>query len=604
MTMGSVSAVVEAQLEAGMDGAKPIVCWFEEVNKDSVALVGGKCSSLGELINAGVRVPPGFALTTHGYAQFMRDAGIQSEITALLTGLDHQDMDKLEEASRVIREMIESRPMSIELEDQIAESYRKLSVRSCIPAVPVAVRSSATAEDLPGASFAGQQDTYLWIRGIDSVMHHVRRCISSLYTGRAIAYRMKMGFPHEQVAISVGIQKMANSLTAGVMFTIHPTNGDRSVIVIDSNFGFGESVVSGEVTPDHFVVNKVALDIMERTISTKTVCYTVDFKEQKSVALEVPFERQNIQSIVDDEITELAWMGKQIEKHYGRPMDIEWAIDKDLPSGGNIFILQARPETIWAEKARSTRQRRRDVGDGFHRFQPDRRQETELGEASMIVRNWMQANPMVVSGDTLLSEAKRILTEHNLHGLPVVDGGRLRGLITRANCLRAAHFALRTQNTDELNFFSTRLKVKDLMVRNPTTIDANDTMEHCLQVGQEHGVGAVAGDGSRPGGGHHFSQRGLLARRPLPRRLGKAQRRDPGAARTQARNHRPHHRHRRGAGAEVQAIYPIGKPEDINPQEHHRKRVIVRFHCRIPRRSGQGARGRRLPVIESVQAKH
>ncbi len=348
--MGSVSAVMEVQLEAGMNDTKPIVCWFEEVNKDSVALVGGKCSSLGELINAGVRVPPGFALTTHGYAQFMRDAGIQSEVNGLLKDLDHQDMDKLEEASRVIREMIESRPISIELEDLIAESYRKLSVRCCIPAVPVAVRSSATAEDLPGASFAGQQDTYLWVRGVDSVMHHVRRCISSLYTGRAIAYRMKMGFPHEDVAISVGIQKMANSLTAGVMFTIHPTNGDRSVIVIDSNFGFGESVVSGEVTPDHFVVNKVALDILERTISTKTVCYTVDFKEQKSVALEVPFERQNIQSIVDDEITQLAWMGKQIEKHYGRPMDIEWAIDKDLPAGGNIFILQARPETIWSDK--------------------------------------------------------------------------------------------------------------------------------------------------------------------------------------------------------------------------------------------------------------
>ena len=348
--MGSVSAVVEAQLEAGMDSTKPIVCWFEEVNKDSVALVGGKCSSLGELINAGVRVPPGFALTTHGYAQFMRDAGIQSEVNGLLRGLDHQDMDKLEEASRIIREMIESRPISIELEDHIAEAYRKLSVRSCIPAVPVAVRSSATAEDLPGASFAGQQDTYLWIRGVDSVMHHVRRCISSLYTGRAIAYRMKMGFPHEQVAISVGIQKMANSFSAGVMFTIHPTNGDRSVIVIDSNYGFGESVVSGEVTPDHFVVNKVALDIMERTISTKEICYTVDLKAQKSIATEVPFERQNVQSIIDDEVTELAWMGKKIEKHYGRPMDIEWAIDKDLPAGGNIVILQARPETIWSNK--------------------------------------------------------------------------------------------------------------------------------------------------------------------------------------------------------------------------------------------------------------
>ena len=225
-----------------------------------------------------------------------------------------------------------------------------MSNRCGVPAVPVAVRSSATAEDLPGASFAGQQDTYLWIRGIDEVIHHVRRCISSLYTGRAIAYRMKMGFPHEQVAISVGIQKMANSFSAGVMFTIHPTNGDRSVIVIDSNYGFGESVVSGEVTPDHFVVNKVALDIMERTISKKEICYTVDLKEQKSIATEIPFERQNVQSIIDDEVTELAWMGKQIEKHYGRPMDIEWAIDKDLPAGGNVFILQARPETIWSNK--------------------------------------------------------------------------------------------------------------------------------------------------------------------------------------------------------------------------------------------------------------
>jgi pyruvate,water dikinase len=333
-----------------MESVKPMVCWFEECSKDSIDLVGGKCASLGELINAGVRVPPGFALTTHGFAQFMREAGIQSEVNGLLKGLDHQDMDRLEEASRIIREMIESRPISTEMEDLIAESYRKLSVRCCVPAVPVAVRSSATAEDLPGASFAGQQDTYLWIRGVDSVMHHVRRCISSLYTGRAIAYRMKMGFDHDQVAISVGIQKMANSFTAGVMFTIHPGNGDRSVIVIDSNFGFGESVVSGEVTPDHFVVNKVTLDILERTISQKEVCYTVDPKTQTSQAMEVPFERQKVQSIIDDEVTELAWMGKQIEKHYGRPMDIEWAVDKDLPAGGNIFILQARPETVWSAK--------------------------------------------------------------------------------------------------------------------------------------------------------------------------------------------------------------------------------------------------------------
>jgi len=351
--MGSIISAA-ALPWAALDSVAPKVCSFDECGKDSVQLVGGKCASLGELINADVRVPPGFALTTRGYAQFMREAGIQAEIAGLLDGLDHEDMDKLEEASHAIREMIESRPLPIELEDLIAEAYRKLSVRCYLPAVPVAVRSSATAEDLPGASFAGQQDTYLWIRGVDDVIHHVRRCISSLYTGRAIAYRMKMGFPHEQVAISVGIQKMANAYTAGVMFTVHPATGDRSVIVIDANFGFGESVVSGEVTPDNFVVNKITLDIIERTVSTKEICHTVDLKTQKSIALPIPAERQNIQSITDDEIGELAWMAKKIEKHYGRPMDIEWAIDKNLPAGGNIFILQARPETIWSNRQKTT----------------------------------------------------------------------------------------------------------------------------------------------------------------------------------------------------------------------------------------------------------
>jgi len=340
-------------VKTGLPGlpGPPVVCWFEDCRKDSVPLVGGKCSSLGELINAGVRVPPGFALTTEGYRRFMAEAGIDREVASLLTGVDTQDIEALEQVSVQIRAVIEAQPFSIEIEDLVAECYRKLALRCCMPAVPVAVRSSATAEDLPGASFAGQQDTYLWIRGVDDLLHHMRRCISSLYTGRALAYRANKGFGADQVAISVGVQKMANSYTAGVMFTIHPANGDRSVIVIDSNFGFGESVVSGEVTPDHFVVNKITLDIIDRTISQKQICYTVDPKTQTSQAIEVPFERQRVQSLIDDEITELAWMGKQIEKHYGRPMDIEWAVDKDLPAGGNIFILQARPETVWSKKS-------------------------------------------------------------------------------------------------------------------------------------------------------------------------------------------------------------------------------------------------------------
>ncbi len=328
----------------------PLVCWLEDCRKDSIPLVGGKCSSLGELINAGIRVPPGFAVTTEGYRRFMAKAGVGREIQSLLNGLDIQNMNNLEEVSETIREMIENLTFSTEMEDLIAEHYRKLSVRCCLPATPVAVRSSATAEDLPGASFAGQQDTYLWIRGTDEVLHHIRRCISSLYTGRAIAYRANQNFDDEHMAISVGVQKMANSFTSGVMFTLNPANGDRSLIVIDSNFGFGESVVSGEVTPDNFVVNKVTLDILERTISKKELYYTVDTKTQTSQAIELPPERQQVQSLVDDEITALAWMGKKIEKHYGRPMDIEWAVDKDLPIGGNIFILQARPETVWSDK--------------------------------------------------------------------------------------------------------------------------------------------------------------------------------------------------------------------------------------------------------------
>jgi len=335
---------------AGTRGDAPELCWFEEVRKEDVALVGGKCSSLGELISAGVRVPPGFALTTHGFARFMRDAGVSGQIPGMLEGVCHDDLDRLEAASKAIRGMIEAHPFAWELEDAIAEYYRRLSVRCMVPAVPVAVRSSATAEDLPGASFAGQQDTYLWVRGVDDLLHHARRCISSLFTARAISYRIKMGFPHEEVALSVGFQKMANSYTAGVMFTLNPANGDRSVIAIDSNFGFGESVVSGEVTPDHFVVNKITLDILERTICSKEITYTVDLKTQKSVKIETPFERQNVQSLIDEEIIELARMGKAIEKHYGRQMDIEWAVDKDLPAGGNIFILQARPETVWSEK--------------------------------------------------------------------------------------------------------------------------------------------------------------------------------------------------------------------------------------------------------------
>ena len=336
-----------------MSSETPVVCWFEDCNKDSIDLVGGKCSSLGELINAEIRVPPGFAVTTEGYKRFMDKAGISEEIFKRLEELDHEDLNALEEASVEIRGKIEAAPFSMEFEEDVGEYYRRLSTICSRPAVPVAVRSSATAEDLPDSSFAGQHDTFLWIRGIDDVLTYTKKCFSSLFTGRAISYRIKMDFPHDQVAISVGVQKMANSYTAGVMFTINPTNGDRSSIVINSSFGFGEAVVSGEVTPDEFLVNKITLETLDRTISKKEVYYTVDYETQSSQCIEVPHERQSIQSLVDEEVIELAKMGKLIEKHYGRAMDIEWAVDADMPAEANIFILQARPETVWSSKKKA-----------------------------------------------------------------------------------------------------------------------------------------------------------------------------------------------------------------------------------------------------------
>lgn len=326
------------------------VLWFEECDMDSVPLVGGKNASLGELLNADIPVPPGFAITTKAYSRFLEQGNIKEQIIDYLNGVTADDVESGEKASKAIRNLIEQTEISVELQDFIGEFYRRLSKRCNTPAVPVAVRSSATAEDLPGASFAGQQDTFLWVRGIDTIMDHVKKCWSSLFTARAIYYRTKMGFPHDKVEISVGIQKMANAWTAGVMFTLNPATGDRATIAIDANWGFGESVVSGECTPDNFIINKITNDITKKTIGHKTILYTRDPKHHCVIKQAVPDERADIQCVVDSDAIQLAQVGKRIEKHYGRPMDIEWAIDKDTPGQAKIMILQSRPETVWSDK--------------------------------------------------------------------------------------------------------------------------------------------------------------------------------------------------------------------------------------------------------------
>ena len=320
---------------------------FQDVDSTKLMVVGSKGANLGELSRIeGIRVPDGFCISTEAFKRTIREMSSLNELLDRLSLLKVEDRGEVRELSAEIRRAIEGIAIPQEIREEITRFLSGLGEKSAY-----AVRSSATAEDLPGASFAGQQDTFLWVRGIDEVLAHVRRCISSLFTGRAIAYRIDMGFDHRQVGISVGIQKMANSFAAGVMFTLNPSNGDRSSIVVDSNFGFGESVVSGEVTPDQFRINKVSLEVLNRTISDKEICYTVDPKTQVSIKTEVPEERRKVQSVTDKELVELAKMGKLIEQHYGCPMDIEWAVDKDMPEGGNIFILQARPETVWSNKA-------------------------------------------------------------------------------------------------------------------------------------------------------------------------------------------------------------------------------------------------------------
>jgi len=246
--------------------------------------------------------------------------------------------------------LIINAPMPVFIANAIEESYHKLCDSCNLEDLPVAVRSSATAEDLPDASFAGQQDTYLWVRGLVPVIQMAQKCWASLFTARAIGYRARMNFPHDKTLISVGVQKMVNSRTSGVMFTINPINGDPSRVVVEGSWGFGEAVVSGAVTPDKFVVDKVVREVNERTISEKTI-ECIYRPESGVIHCDVDPSRQNIPCMNDAELMELVTIAKRIEELYGCPMDIEWAIDHDLAFPENVFIVQSRPETVWSQRS-------------------------------------------------------------------------------------------------------------------------------------------------------------------------------------------------------------------------------------------------------------
>ncbi len=325
------------------------VLGFEELSKSSLPVVGGKNASLGEMLKAGIRVPPGFAITTDSYLELITSARIADEIQNILSHVNPDSVPSLDHSSEQIQTLIMNAAMPAPIRRAIADNYAKLCDSCDLDDLPVAVRSSATAEDLPNASFAGQQDTYLWIKGLDDVIKMAQKCWASLFTARAIGYRAKMNFPHDKVLISVGVQKMVNSRTSGVMFTLNPINGDPSKIVVEGSWGFGEAVVSGAVTPDKFVVDKVVREVNERTISAKTI-ECIYQPGNGVIHSDVDPSRQTVPCMNDAELMELVTIARRIEDHYGCPMDIEWAIDHDLAFPENVFIVQSRPETVWSQR--------------------------------------------------------------------------------------------------------------------------------------------------------------------------------------------------------------------------------------------------------------
>ena len=327
--------------------------FFHDYTDTDQPIVGGKCASLGAMTRAGLPVPPGFAVTTRAFADSMGRDHVGPHLAELLDDLDVTDMHALGRAARLCRQLVLDAGPSPAAESVIRAGYQQLCEQAGIDDVAVAVRSSANAEDQPDASFAGQQDTYLWIRGADSVVNHVVRCWASLYTDRAISYRYESGYRHAEVAMSVAVQQMVLPKAAGVAFTLDPTNGDRSTIVIDSAFGLGESVVSGMVTPDNYMIDKVIFEITKRTVSAKELECCIE--GDKVVERPLDPTRSTSPSLTDDEIKAIARLARQAEKHFGRPQDVEWAVTID-DDRTTVHLLQSRPETVWSNKPRQVSQ--------------------------------------------------------------------------------------------------------------------------------------------------------------------------------------------------------------------------------------------------------
>jgi pyruvate,water dikinase len=337
--------------------------WFDDLGVQDVGLVGGKNASLGEmrrhLSGLGIPVPPGFAITAEAYRYFVEHNRLQPVIQKLLTDLDRRSVASYSQVSEKIRDLMVVSPLPSDLADEILHAYQELGQTTKQPQPRVAVRSSATAEDLPSASFAGQQESYLHIQGGHELLRHVVLCLASLYTARAMAYREDQGFAHSEVALSVGVQHMvlADQAASGVMFTLDTESGFRDAVSLSAIWGLGENLVQGRVGPDEFFVHKPCLKlgyrpILRKKLGPKELCLSYDGNRRQLVNQPVKESRRQTFALDDDQVLQLARWAIQIEEHYGKPMDIEWA--QDGPDGP-FYIVQARPETVHSQKGQVLR---------------------------------------------------------------------------------------------------------------------------------------------------------------------------------------------------------------------------------------------------------
>ncbi len=313
--------------------------FFKELSKDDIPVAGGKGANLGELTNAGIPVPPGFVITAGTYQKFITDTGIVDQINNMLATLDINNTNELQKVAEDIKQLIVTTDIPDDIQTAIIESYNKLCMDVDKEDVVVAIRSSATAEDLPDASFAGQQDTYLNISGIDDVLTNVRMCWASLFEARAIFYRAENDFDHSKVLIAVVVQQMVNSEKAGVMFTVDPSTGEEEML-IEGAWGLGEGVVSGTVTPDTCRYDKANDEVKSYRVNTKKTMFTKDPDTGATVQIDVPEDMKDKRVLTDGDLEQLTQLGRRIQKHYGAPMDTEWGIEND-----KVYMLQARPIT-------------------------------------------------------------------------------------------------------------------------------------------------------------------------------------------------------------------------------------------------------------------